>query len=137
MRVVLDTNVILISISSKSVYRPIFDGILQQKYEIAVSNEIISEYVEILETKTNHVVASNIAELLLNLKNVIRTDIYFNWNLIEGDKEDNKFVDCAVAANVKFVVTNDKHFNILNQIDFPKIEIIGIGEFLKEVESIP
>lgn len=137
MRVVLDTNVILISISSKSVYRPIFDGILQQKYEIAVSNEIISEYVEILETKTNHVVASNIAELLLNLKNVIRTDIYFNWNLIEGDKEDNKFVDCAVAANVKFVVTNDKHFNVLNQIDFPKIEIIGIGEFLKEVESIP
>ncbi len=38
--------------------------------------------------------------------------------------DDNKFVDCAVAANASFIVSHDKDFNILKEIDFPKAIII-------------
>lgn len=31
MRVVIDTNILLISMPTKSRYRPIFDGLLQKK----------------------------------------------------------------------------------------------------------
>lgn len=42
---------------------------------------------------------------------------------------DRKFVDCAFAGNVDFLVTNDKHFNSLKNLDFPKINVLTIQEF--------
>ncbi|MCB9282656.1 MAG: putative toxin-antitoxin system toxin component, PIN family [Lewinellaceae bacterium] len=136
MRVVLDTNVLLVSIPTKSKFRPIFDGLLNGDYELAISNEILSEYVEIIESKANEVVAANVAELLINLENVVKIDVYFKWNLIKADYDDNKFVDCAIAANVKFVVTEDKHFGELQDIEFPKVDVIGVEEFLSEIQRL-
>jgi putative PIN family toxin of toxin-antitoxin system len=131
----MDTNVLLISISTKSIYRPIFDALLRGKYELAISNEILSEYIEVLERKANNTVAVNIAELLLNSENVIRTEIFFSWGLIMEDEDDNKFVDCAIAANAKYIVSNDKHFRILKEIDFPKVEVVGIETFLESLRT--
>lgn len=135
MRVVLDTNVLLVSISTKSEYRPIFDALLNGQYQLAVSNEILSEYIEVLERKANADVAANIAELLLNRENVIKTEIFFSWGLIKEDTDDNKFVDCAIAANAKYIISNDKHFSILREVDFPKVDVIGIEEFLKSLQE--
>jgi len=86
---------------------------LNGKYELALSNEILSEYIEVLERKANTTVAVNIAEVLLNRENIIRTEVYFSWGLIKEDEDDNKFVDCAIAANAKYIISNDKHFSIL------------------------
>jgi uncharacterized protein len=55
---------------------------------------MINEYVENIERKANSIVAHNIGETLLNLENVIKVEIKFIWNLIDSDKDDNKFVDC-------------------------------------------
>ena len=41
----------------------------------------------------------------------------------------NKFVDCAVASNSDYLATNDRHFNSLHEIDFPKINLINLDEF--------
>lgn len=133
MRVVLDTNVLLISISSKSRYRPIFDALLNGTFELAISNEILSEYIEVLERKANTIVTVNIAEVLLNSENVIRTEIFFSWGLIKEDEDDNKFVDCAIASNAKFIISNDRHFRILKEVEFPKVDVIGIEEFLESL----
>ncbi|MBV6426801.1 MAG: hypothetical protein KIPDCIKN_01314 [Haliscomenobacter sp.] len=130
MRVILDTNVLLVSIAKKSRYRPILDALLNGAYQLVVSNEILFEYIEVLERKTNAMVAANIAEALLNNSNVIRTEVFFGWGLIKEDEEDNKFVDCAIAGNAKYLVSNDKHFGILKKTEFPKVNIIGIEEFL-------
>lgn len=61
-------------------------------------------------------------ELLLSLKNVKRNEIFFRWNLIAQDADDNKYVDCAIAGNADILVTNDKHFNALKKIGIPKSE---------------
>ncbi|MCB9344699.1 MAG: putative toxin-antitoxin system toxin component, PIN family [Lewinellaceae bacterium] len=135
MRVVIDTNVLLVSISTKSRYRPIFDALLEGKYQLAISNEILSEYMEVLERKANATVATNIAEALLNSENVIRTEIFFSWGLIKEDEDDNKFVDCAIAANAKYLVSNDKHFRILQEVEFPKVDVVGIEEFLESLRE--
>jgi uncharacterized protein len=39
-------------------------------------------------------------------------------------------VDCAIAANVHFLVTNDKHFKVLKSIEFPTLKVLTIQEFL-------
>lgn len=46
--VVLDTNVLLVSIPRKSKYRTIFDSLLNTNFILAISNDILSEYHEII-----------------------------------------------------------------------------------------
>jgi predicted nucleic acid-binding protein len=50
---------------------------------------------------------------------------------MENDPEDNKFVDCGIAGQADFLVTQDKHFNILKTIEFPKLSIISTEDFAK------
>jgi uncharacterized protein len=45
-------------------------------------------------------------------------EIFFNWSLIEHDKDDNKFCDLAIAGNADYLVTNDAHFNIVKLISY-------------------
>ena len=81
----------------------------------------------------NALIAINIAESIINLPNVEKIEISYKWNLITTDPDDNKFVDCAIAGRVKYIVTNDRHFNILKDIQFPKVDIMSIQDFLIEI----
>ena len=63
------------------------------------------------------------------------TPFYF-WQLIEQDFDDNKFVDCAVACNADYLVSNDRHFEALAALDFPKVRVIRAQEFLEIVQKI-
>ncbi len=65
---------------------------------------------------------------LKELPNVHYTHVYFRWNLIT-DEDDNKFVDCYVAAGSNYLVTHDSHFSPLKSIPFPKINSVKIDEF--------
>jgi len=130
MIVVLDTNVLLVSIPKKSIYRPILDALIDGKFNLVLSNDILSEYTEVIEQKANATVSNNIAEMLLNLDNLNKIEVYFEWKLIKNDPDDNKYVDAAIVGSADFIVSNDHHFNILNSIDFPKVNVIGIDEFL-------
>lgn len=59
----------------------------------------------------------------------LRFDSHFSFCLITVDADDNKFVDCAIVANAHFIVTEDKHFNVLKNIEFPHVDVIGIDDF--------
>jgi len=133
MKVVLDTNVLLVSLLKTSKYRPIFDGLINKKFILVITHEILQEYIEILSIKTNAQIAQNVADLIINLENIERIDIYYRWGLIINDPDDNKFVDCAIAGNVKYVVSNDKHFNVLSEVEFPSVNVITSDQFLKEL----
>lgn len=65
------------------------------------------------------------------LPNVIYIDPHYSFGLIHADEDDNKFVDCAIASNAIFIVTEDRHYNELANIPFPKVEVIGIDDFIK------
>jgi uncharacterized protein len=131
MRVVLDTNVVLVSIPRQSKYRRIFDQILDGSIHLVVSTDILTEYLEILSSKNNSVVAKNVTELLVNLPTTIKVNSFFNWNLISQDQSDNKFVDAALAGQAEFIVTNDNHFAVLQKIEFPKIRTLSIDGFME------
>ena len=136
MRVVIDTNVLLVSIPKKSKYRLIFDCLISKKFTLIISNNILTEYEEIISQKTNSIVSKNIVELLLSLKNVEKKNVHFKWEMIDADKDDNKFTDCAISGNADYLVTNDKHFDIVKNIDFPSIAIININEFLEILKNL-
>jgi len=87
------------------------------------------EYEEIIASKYNSTIAKNIIRTLLLLPNVYQTIIYYNWNLIENNVDDNKFVDCAINANSHLLVTSDNHFDVIKNINFPQMTVVSIGEF--------
>lgn len=129
LKIVLDTNVLLVSMSSKSKYHWIYDKLVSGEYDLFITNEILMEYEEIISQKYNYSVARDVIKVLLILPNVHKTSIFYNWNLISEDSDDNKFVDCAISSNSHILVTNDKHFQVLKKIDFPKIEIANANDF--------
>ena len=136
MKVVLDTNSLLVSIGRKSKYRPIFDALLDGKITLLISNDIVNEYVEKLEEKANAIIATNILDFMMRSPDVEKIEIYFKWSIITKDEDDNKFVDCALNGQANFLVTDDKHFNVLKRIGFPPIQVIRTQDFLKEVNQL-
>ena len=131
MTIVLDTNALLVSIPKNSIYRPIMNALIEGKFNLILSNDILSEYIEIIDRKANPLVANNIAEMLLKLDNLYKVDVYFEWKLIGNDPDDNKYVDAAIVGGADYIVTNDQHFNILKSIDFPTVKTIRIEDFLQ------
>lgn len=129
MRIVLDTNCLLASLSRRGAYFNVWKGLQEGKYTLCVSNEILEEYEEIIAQKTNSVIASNVVQTLLNAPSVELIDAFFRFDLIKNDPDDNKFVDCAIAGNATFVVSNDSHFDVLKEIDFPKLILKSLQEF--------
>ncbi len=68
LRVILDTNILLVSISSNSKYHWVLEKLLNAEYDIIISN-------------------------------------------------------------ADYIITNDKHFDILNNIEFPIMKTLTISEF--------
>lgn len=56
LTIVLDTNVLLVALPTRSPYRPIFDHLLTATYELVVSNEILAEYEEQIAERYDHAV---------------------------------------------------------------------------------
>ncbi|MEZ4988476.1 MAG: putative toxin-antitoxin system toxin component, PIN family [Saprospiraceae bacterium] len=130
MRIVLDTNVLVVSLSRKSRFFPILKDIRSGRIELLVTDEILFEYEEVIGRLMSVDVAQSILSGLDLLPNVIFIQRYFAWNLIQNDPDDNKFIDCAIAGNANFVVTNDAHFNVLANIPFPTVKVIRPDDFL-------
>lgn len=130
-KIVLDTNCFLMSIPKISPYRVIWDDFLNGSLTLCVSNEIVEEYLEILTIKTSYEIACNVVSVILSRPNVEFITPYYKLHLIQADEDDNKFVDCAFSAGASCIVSNDAHFRILENVDFPKIIVMRIQDFIQ------
>ncbi len=130
MKVVIDTNAFVSAVSSKSVYHWLITDLLNEKFEVFITEDILLEYEEILQRKYSVSTANNFIAALKLLPNVHHAHIYYRWKLLM-DEDVNKFADCAISVNADHLITNDRHYNILKQINFPKVSVVTIQEFEK------
>ncbi len=131
-RIVLDTNCLLQILPSKSPFHKIWENVLSGGTCLCVNSEILYEYEEILSQKTTPGIAHNVVEAIARLHTTVFQETHIHFALIKQDVDDNKFVDCAIVTGARYVVTNDSHFDILRQIDWPKVDIITLKDFMKE-----
>ncbi len=68
MKVVIDTNVFLVIIPSLSRYHIAYEALKENRYNLAVSNEIMMEYEEQLSSRYAIADASEILENLPEIK---------------------------------------------------------------------
>ena len=102
VKVVLDTNALLRCISRRSDFSVILDKLYEGEYEMWLTNDILLEY----EEKITDIFSKETAELIIGvlslLPNVKKSEIHYHLYLIDVDKDDNKFSDCAFAGNVHY-----------------------------------
>lgn len=127
-RVVIDTNVLLVSVSRKSPFHWIFQKLMDEEYALCVTTDILLEYEEVIEREMGTRAGEAAMGVIENLNNVIELTTYYEFRLL-ADEDDNKFVDCAVAANADYLVSEDNDFKPLKRVDFPKVQVIGIEAF--------
>lgn len=101
IRVVLDTNVVLSALSRKLNYRDILRRAINGEFQWCVSTEILLEYEEKITNFFGEEIANTFVEALLMSSHVIRVEVFYRFNLL-SDLDDNKFLDCAFAANAHF-----------------------------------
>lgn len=132
--IVLDTNCLLQALGAKSKYRPVWQAFLRGDYTLCVSNEIMHEYEEILKQRSSPR-ASNLFMVVMNYaRNVVVKEPYYKFELITVDKDDNKFVDCAIACHAEYIVTDDSHFDETAKSPFPLVKTMSLDDFMKTLE---
>lgn len=132
-RLVLDTNCLIQCIAHRSRYHEIWLSLLDGRNQLCVTNEILEEYVEILERKVSHEFATLAIGVIVNNPYTLFVTPYFHFDLIKTDPDDNKFVDCAIAGNARFIVTEDRHYDILKEIDFPKVDLVKLDDMMNMI----
>ena len=132
--VVLDTNALIQALPSRSRYHKIWTDFLAGRYCLCVSNEILTEYEEILTVHASAELAQNVVNAIAHHPQTVYRESYFRFHLLSHiDKDDDKFVDCAICGMAEYIVSNDRHFDILKSIDFPLVTVRSIQEFSKEL----
>ena len=134
LRCVIDTNVLLVCVSAKSPLHWIYQAFRAGAYELCVSTEILAEYAEVLERHMGPIVSQDVLNSLTARRNLVEAEPTYRFNLL-NDPDDNKFVDCAIAANALCIVSHDRDFLPLRHIAFPKVAVVDTAAFHKLLAS--
>lgn len=128
-RLVLDTNVFLVSLAPRYKYHWIYQALLQNKFDLAISNEILTEYREQVALRYGIDRTDLSLDYLLLLPNIKLITPFFHWHLIENDTDDNKFVDCFLMSQSDYIISNDSHFKHLRPDGFPPVSVLTYDQF--------
>jgi uncharacterized protein len=104
------------------------------KLHWAVSTEILLEYEEVAARMTNPAYARLIFQTMDAVdavkQNIQRISPTFRFHLITADPDDDKFADCAIAAEADDIVTADSDFNAMRGSGY-KPQPITPEEFIR------
>ena len=133
MRVRIDTNLLLQLFGKSRPYGRITDALQQGRLELVVSNEVLLEYEETV-THLSGPSRWQAVEMFLHAVSrlhgtVLYVEPHFRFRVITADPDDDKFADCAIAAEADFILTFDRHFDVLRASGY-KPRPMGPGEFI-------
>jgi putative PIN family toxin of toxin-antitoxin system len=128
LRVVLDTNVLLVSVSSRSRLYWLYESFLAGEFILCVTTEVLAEYAEIMTRHMGSEFCDATLDAITSAANTRFISPTYRFNLL-NDPDDNKFVDCAIAANALCIVSHDRDFLPLRAIEFPKVAVVDTEGF--------
>ncbi len=127
MRIVVDTNVFINGIFKKDSFcKAIFNLKTINKVSFVMNkemqNELLVTFGNILMEALSRIDNSkefNIFPLMATLSKCLwqveEIDHIYNCDYCEEDKSDNKFIDCCIDGNVKYLITQDTHINSVQE----------------------
>ena len=135
MKVTLDTNVLISATFWEGEASKIIQLIEQKEVQCFLSSEILEEYHKVLhseeileKTDKNHLAIKASLIKVIGISTIVEPKRRID--AVKDDPDDNKVLECAVEAQVDYVVTYDaKH--LLKLKEFEGIRIISPKEFLR------
>jgi putative PIN family toxin of toxin-antitoxin system len=112
-RLVVDTNIIVSGlITSGTPPAKILDGIHNKRITLLISDEVISEYLRVLEyphiRKYKKITDETISRLTALFINETERVEILNPITASPDPDDDKFLSLAVEGQADFIITGDK-----------------------------
>ena len=131
IRVVVDTNIFISSFFGGNPRR-IIDLWKSGQIILCLSRPIIDEYVEVLRRLglQNERELEELLSLFAHGFHVLFTANTPNLNIVEKDPDDDKFIECAVALDSKFIISGDKALQEINY--YMGIKIQSPKQFLDD-----
>ena len=142
VKVVLDTNVVISSLLWRGIPHDILSMIEEGRIEYYATIEMLNELEEVLVREK---FSTRIAKLqtsveeimlgLINLVNIVKLKKKINLKSRElpTDEDDIIFIQCAINAEVHYIISGDKH--LLNLVKVRGIPILEPEEFVQKIRS--
>jgi putative PIN family toxin of toxin-antitoxin system len=111
IRAVIDTSVFVAAIFWRGSARECLKRFARREFEAVVSESILREYAETAwELKIEGSLTQNPQPWLnwFNRRATVLTTVRLN-EPVSSDPDDDKFIECALAAGAGYVVSRDRH----------------------------
>ena len=132
-RVVLDTNIFVSMVMGGQVGK-INDEWRAGKFILVVSEDIVSEYLDVLQRPKLHLKSRTIAAIV---NRVYRKAEFVTPQekilVVLADTSDNKFLEAAITGKTDCIVSGDKH--LLDLKEYRSIPIVTSREFIDILET--
>lgn len=133
-RIVIDTNIAVSALIAKEgAPAKVFEKLIRREIENYTSKEIISELKEVLKRKEiTERTSGKVRKFILReyLNNSMRVAAKRGVHAAAHDA-DNRFIEAALAAGAKYIITGDSH--LLELREFGGVKIVRAKEFLETV----
>jgi putative PIN family toxin of toxin-antitoxin system len=128
-RLVLDTNVVVSSFLGLGPPRQVLQRIRDGQDLLCLSAPILAEYLAVLRRGgvANSLIAS-LLDLLRDPEHVLFIMPTIQLSVVSEDPQDNRFLECAIAAHADVIVSGDRHLR--NLTAFRGILILSPREYL-------
>ncbi len=130
MKVIIDINVLVSAVIRDGIPEIVIQFIVDRpEFEWIVSQEIITEYIEVLQRrkfKLSEEIQQEWIDLLQTVTKLIEVNIKIDF---PRDRKDAKFLACAIAANTDFLITGDQDFEDVQILD--NTTILSVRDFKK------
>lgn len=129
MRIVVDTNGIVSALVFGGLPRRVFEVVEDGFCELFYSTEIEREVHRVLRDKFgwDDEVLDRYLPILWALGE--RVTPRRRVSVVRDDPDDNRIIECALAAGANWIVSGDRH--LLGLIEYEGIAIVTPREFLK------
>ena len=130
MKIVVDTNVVISGVFFGGYPRKIVEAIVAGDIDAFATTDIISEYMEIINSmikRKQGKLNQNILSPLFSSLTIIQSESKID---ISRDHDDNMFIECAVDARALYIVSGDN--DLLDIREYNEVQIITARDFCEQ-----
>ena len=134
MKAVLDTNVLVSGTFWTGKSFEIIKLLELKGLGLILSKELIDEYNETINSEeiidkieNKNLIVNEIIKKIISEAEIVEPSQKFE--VVKGDPDDNKILECAVEGKADFIVSQDSH--LLKLREFHGIRIMSPEEFLE------
>jgi putative PIN family toxin of toxin-antitoxin system len=132
-RVVLDTNVVVsAALKPQGLQSKVLELVASRRLALFASPEVLAEYQEVLLRPKLGLEPGAVNKLLKEIRQAAKLVRVKQRGSVSPDEADNRFLECAEAAQADFLVTgNTRHF----PKQYKTTKVVNTREFLNTLRS--